>query len=152
MKGYNLELSNETPCCLDPNLFASDPLLSMLRIQYNVALAGGITELISNHDQQQHSHEDGDGKLRLLKCDILGLKCSCESLIVRNYFEQLKEATSHKGVVNLLHHIEVVFRASDCQHSERAIVSDGEWKEVIERYMCTLHLESCVYMYVCVCI
>ena len=133
MKGYNLDMNHKTTCCMDPNLFTSDPLLSMLRLHYNVALAGGVNELISDQEKHQPSLEAQDGKLRLLKCDVLGLKCFSMDMRLKHCFEQLKEATSHSDVVKLLQYTEVVFNASYSQVTGSVVVSDVQWKEAIVR-------------------
>lgn len=130
VKGYDLELSHEMKPSLDPNLFTCDPLLSMLRLQYNVALAGSVREVISLHDKQQGSHEVEEGRMRMLKSDVLGLKCLSVAAASRSCLTQLEGATSHCDVIDVLHLIEVVFSASNGQDCK---LKDEEWQKALQR-------------------
>ena len=90
---------HSTPCPVDLELLTSEPLLSMLRTHYHVALAGSIGRLIDAYesgDQQLLSVADSDEKLCVPSCDIRSLKC----LQIKLPVEDLASLSSHQEVIN----------------------------------------------------
>ena len=91
--------SHSTPCPVDPELLTSEPLLSMLRTHYHVALAGSIDRLVDAYesgDQQLLSVANSDEKLCVPSCDIRSLKCLQMKLPV----DDLATLSSHQEVIN----------------------------------------------------
>ena len=89
---------HSTPCPVDPGLLTSEPLLSMLRTHYHVALAGSIGRLVDayeSQDQQLLSVANSDDKLCIPSHDIKSLKC----LQMRLPVDDLATLSSHQEVI-----------------------------------------------------
>lgn len=89
---------HSTPCPVDPGLLTSEPLLSMLRTHYHVALAGSVGRLIDAYesgDQQLLSIANSDDKFCIPSHDIKSLKC----LQMRLPVDDLATLSSHQEVI-----------------------------------------------------
>ena len=139
VESYKLECRHLTPSPLDPKLFTSDPLLSMLRLDYHSAMIGSPEQIISAYESHPLPMEDE--KLAIPPSDILSMKSLSVILSLKKYFHQLKFASSHDGVIAILNHTEVIL--NNCKlygellHFQN-LFHDGqiEWKNTIERYTC----------------
>ena len=87
--------THSTPCPGDPGLLTSDPLLSMLRTHYHVALAGSVAKLLRVHEVvDEHRPAHSDDQLRIPNHDIKSLRC----LGMRLPFDELASLPCHQEV------------------------------------------------------
>lgn len=88
---------------MDTGLLTSDPVLSMLRVHYHVALCGSVSGLLETcHSEQMESAHDE--KLCIPPHDIKSMKC----LQLRVRFDELAALTSHQEVVKTIQLANVV--------------------------------------------
>lgn len=136
VESSELECSHFTLPPLDPKMFSSEPLLSMLRLHYHSAMVGKPDDIISSYERRQLPC--ADEKLSIPPADILSMKSLSVSSSLTENFHQLKSATSHDRVKTILHHTEAVLRTctlyGDVRQFQR-IINDEDigWKKAMER-------------------
>ena len=100
-------------------------------------MIGSPEQIISAYESHQLPLEDE--KLAIPQSDILSMKSLSVMLSLKEYFYKLKLASSHDGVIAILHHIKVVLNNctlyGELWHFQN-LFHDGqiEWKKTIERY------------------
>ena len=109
--------SHSTPCPVDPDLLTSEPLLSMLRTHYHVALAGGVGRLIDVYksgEQQllSSSAASSDDLLSVPSHDIKSLQC----LQMRLPVADLAALSSHQEVIKNMQLASVVVLCKPLSH------------------------------------
>jgi hypothetical protein len=120
---------HSTPCPVDPGLLTSEPLLSMLRTHYHVALTGNIGRLIDNYEsgEQQRSAANSDNQLCVPSHDIKSLQC----LQMRLPVDDLATLSSHQEVVKKIQLASVVIRCRPLSHGGDRHGTD--WRKGVEK-------------------
>ncbi len=98
----------------------SDPLLSMLRLNYYSITIGPPDKLIAAYQDNLLSSPNND-KMTVPLSDIASLSALSVSLCLREYIGQMSKAKSHDSVMDVLRRIEL------CLWSWRTLC--GEWVE-----------------------
>ena len=132
MGQYTLDPCHSTPSPLDPKLLSSEPPLSMLRLHYHIAMAGGVGKLATANKEDMYAPEE---KLAIPESDFVALRGLHVSTALSDSFERLETAASHKEVIDRLHHLGVVlqgFRQRGELHTEIE-TEELDWKRVLER-------------------
>ena len=129
---YELEEHHLTPSPLDPKLFTSDPLLSMLRLYYYSAMTGPPDKIIAAH--QNNVLHSTDEKITLPSSVISSLRSLSVVLILRECFDKLRGASSHSEVARLLHRIGVVL-CSWAVYGDRVDLDSLQcaWRDTFQR-------------------
>lgn len=110
---------------VDTGLLTSDPMLSMLRVHYHVALSGNVSELLKTCDSEQ-MQSAGDEKLCIPPHDIKSLKC----LQLRVWFDDLAALTSHQEVIKAIQVATVVAVTSSQVHTSLGF---NNWTSALEK-------------------
>ena len=112
-------------CPVDTGLLTSDPVLSMLRVHYHVALCGSVSGLLETCDseQMQSAHDE---KLCVPAHDIKSLKC----LQLRVCFDELAALTSHQEVTKVIQLANVVAITGSQIHKS---LSFDNWTSALEK-------------------
>ena len=110
---------------MDIGLLTSDPVLSMLRVHYHVALCGSVSGLLVTCDseQMQSAHDE---KLRIPLHDIKSLNC----LQLRVCFDELATLTSHQDVVKAIQLANVVAITGSQIHKSLGF---DDWTNALEK-------------------
>lgn len=104
---YTVDYGHSTPSLLEPDLFAAEPLLSMLRMQYLYHLESGVIASGENRDGVDPKLQVPAGELASLRC--LNLReCLASSL------ELLMSASSHRRVTETLEQVSVMVHTTCC--------------------------------------
>ena len=124
--------SHSTPCPVDPGLLTSEPLPSMLRTHYHVALAGGVGRLINVYrsgDQQllSSSAASSDDTLSVPSHDIKSLQC----LQMRLPVDDLAALSSHQEVVKNMQLASVVVLCKPLSHGRVGYGTD--WSKGVKK-------------------
>lgn len=110
---------------VDTDLLTSDPVLSMLRVHYHVALSGSVSELLKTCDSEQMLSSD-DQKLCIPLHDIKSLKC----LQLRVCFDELAALTSHQEMLKAIQLANIV-AITGCQVYKSLCLNS--WTSALEK-------------------
>ena len=124
--------SHSIPCPVNPGLLTSEPLLSMLRTHYHVALTGGVGRLITvceSGDQQllSSSTANSDDKLCIPSHDFKSLQC----LQMRLPVDDLATLSSHQEVVKNVQLASIVILCKPLSHRRGGYETD--WSKGVEK-------------------
>lgn len=135
VEAYDLDYGHPTPSPLDPKLFTSEPLLSMLRIQYLYYISNDVITNCKNC-------EGLDQKLQLHVDELASLQCLNLMQSLTDYLSQLMSAGSHRNVVETLQHVSVLLHTAHCLELEGRGYGTSLpknvgslWSSVAERYV-----------------
>ncbi len=131
---YDLESAHATPCPMEPNLSAAEPLLSMLRLQYLYCLHQDAITFCQNR-------EDLGTRLQIPEDQLVTLRCLNLRQSLSDCFSRLTSAGSHQSVAETLQHVSVLVHTVHCMvmggeegKGTRFPKSIGSlWKTVVER-------------------
>ena len=104
----------------------SDPIMSMLRTHYHVALAGSVNALVLARDAAGDVSSYADDKLHMPTHEMKSLKC----VLLLVPFDHLVSLTSHQEVIKGMDLANVI--ALSCSVTVGG-VQFGNWTLVIER-------------------
>ena len=111
---------------MDTGLLTSDPVLSMLRVHYHIALCGGVSKLLETCDSEHIMQSARDEKLCISPHDIKSLTC----LQLRVCFDELAALTSHEEVLKAIQLANVVVATGSQIHKSLGF---DDWTSVLEK-------------------
>ena len=115
-----------TPSPLELSLVTSEPLLSMLRLHYHVALNGDMETVIARREDLSSLEDE---KLRLQQCDVRSMKSLHWWLTLADCCNELQEASSHCKVLDTLSHLELLLSS----HQSWGFNENMDWKQLTQR-------------------
>lgn len=125
VKTYD-SISDDSVYLLERSLLTSDPLLSMLRVHYHVALTGSVSELLVANDSGCLQSVD-DEWLCMPAHDIKSLKCLQQSMSLN----ELTPFTSHEDVIKTIHLANVTVLSSQVVTNSHIDISC--WRNSLEK-------------------
>ena len=125
METYDPGCSHFVTPLLDPDMMNSDPFLSLLRTQYNVAFTESVCGLVMAHNSG-HVPSSSDTKLQMQPHQIKSLKCTLLELP----FGSLVSLTSHQEVIKAVELANVIALTSQLTEREHLM---GDWKALVQR-------------------
>ena len=123
---YVPDCGYSTTPILDPDLLTSDPIVSMLRTHYHVALAGSVSALVLARDSSEDVPSYADDKLHMQTHEMKSLKC----MLLLVPFDHLVSLISHQEVIKGVNLANVI--ALSCLVTTDS-VQFGNWTLVMER-------------------
>ena len=132
MEHYDQDHENSTPSPLEPSLFTTEPLVSMLRMQYLYHSARDvIIEGKNNTGLEQ--------KLQVPSSDLVVLRCLKLKQSISGYLKLLASASSHRKVTETLQYILIIAHTIHCVGGGSGTSFPDDigllWMEVAERYI-----------------
>ena len=123
--------NHSTPCPLDPGQLTSEPLLSMLRTYYHVALAGSVSELVNAYESgnEQLFSPNRNNKLSISNHDMKSLKC----LQMRLPLDDLATLSSHQEVNKTVQLTSVMVICSPLVHMHDSDGHATDWTKGVEK-------------------
>ena len=121
--------SHSIPCPVGPGLLTSEPLLSMLRSHYHVALTGNVSRLLDAYESGDHQllSTNSDNKLCMPSHDIKSLK----SLQMKLPVDDLTKFSSHQEVIKSMQLASVVVLCSPLVQNENGCETD--WTKGVKK-------------------
>lgn len=127
----NLDSGDSTPSLVDPDLLTSEPVLSMLRTHYCVAMSGSVAALVKAYDSGEQLSGVSDKRLCMPRHNIKSLKCLELSLVLTECFSQLAILTSHKDVIKTIQLADVIVQT--CRMSTELDSCTYDWTSALRR-------------------